>query len=166
MNFGVAVDCLFRHNKDFKAGVNWDYIYSWLRHEVRLRYDLLRESVRMILDACEKRNIALTVENMRLQYPDKNDASLKKLLGEEAFTEVLNHTPRRSFPGIGGDIVELLEFVESFDSECLGICIDTGQAMLFMNTKGQDGPPSPHALKRELPTSHERIWSPVKAQTH
>jgi sugar phosphate isomerase/epimerase len=216
MNYGVALDCLFRDNDDFKKGVNLEEILdcfktinvntveinSYRRFEIdqniydrklRLlgeqndfeitlhngnhnlssldeekrenqikavieqleynrrflnpelivlhpgdpvlddndrdkRYAVLRESSLKLLEYCSKYNIKIVYENMRDQYPTPENMQLIDILGRDEFERVFKEEPNRRFPRLGGRISELLKFVRSFNSDLIGLCIDTGHA--------------------------------------
>jgi sugar phosphate isomerase/epimerase len=221
MKCGLAVDCIFRNDYDFKAGLNWSSVYEWLIEQnildveinsyrrffltediyedylkflsgmqakgfrinlhngtdglasdsqdertktvnnicrdiernrkffqsdlltlhpgppcvndddVLRKYNYLRESLKPILEACEKAGIKIVLENMRVMYPfpGKNYA-LEKLLGKEKFEYHATQKSLTPFPQMGSNISLLLDFIRSFKSEKLGICIDTGHAYI------------------------------------
>jgi sugar phosphate isomerase/epimerase len=94
----------------------------------KLKYDKLRESTLVLLEHCSKNGIRVVYENMRDQYPTPDNAELVALVGEEKFKQILENEPNRRFQRVGGRILPLLQFVRSFNTDLLGLCIDTGHA--------------------------------------
>jgi sugar phosphate isomerase/epimerase len=118
------------------------------QEEVDRRYDQLRKSTLPILDCCEKHGVRLVYENMRLQYPTPGNGELTQLLGEEELSRVLAEEPMRAFPRVGSYISRLLAFVRSFDTDRIGLCIDTGHANI------SEGKALPDKIKECGPTLH------------
>ena len=112
----------------------------------RERYARLRESTLPILECCERHGVKIVYENMRHQYPLPDYPSLIALLGEEEFQRVLKEEPLRAFPRVGGLISRLLEFVRSFGTEMIGLCIDTG------HTNISEGEALPEKIRESGPT--------------
>jgi sugar phosphate isomerase/epimerase len=95
------------------------------------KYKYLRESLKPILEACEKANIKIVLENMRIMYPfPGQNASLKKLLGEKTFNSLGAETPIKAFPQLGSNISMLVDFIRNLESQNIGLCIDTGHAYI------------------------------------
>ena len=92
------------------------------------RYERLGESTREILDACAEHDVKVAYENMRFQYPLPDYPGLVRLVGERELERLVREEPMRAFPRVGSSTPRLLEFVRSFDTDALGVCIDTGHA--------------------------------------
>ena len=102
-------------------------------------YARLRESTLPILDCCQEHGVKLVYENMRCQYPTPDNPQLRALLGEDEFNRVLEEDPMKPFPRLGGNIARLLEFVRSFHTPAIGLCIDTGHAHISEGDALADG---------------------------
>ena len=99
------------------------------------RYRHLAESLKPILEKCAKHRIKLCVENMRWQYPVKGEMELEALLGKTGVERCLREEPDKAFIRVGSDLKRLEEFVMSFKSDHIGICLDTGHAHISEGKK-------------------------------